>query len=259
MTHLYQTNGVTVTNPIMENFILPQWPAPARVKAFTTLRHSNIGIRQAEISPEPKAGDIDRQRLKQLLPLPNEPIWLKQIHSNIIVEATAKNQESVADASFSTKPRDVCTVLTADCLPVLMCHRDGTHVAAIHAGWRGLANGILETTLKTLNLPPEDILVWFGPAISAKHFEVRKDVYDIFTQHDPNAASAFTLFAPEHWHADIYALARLRLQSVGVKQIYGGEYCTYSDQNRFYSYRRDGVTTGRIVSLIWIEDSDKNL
>jgi YfiH family protein len=255
-------NGGTVTETTTStstHFIQPDWPAPACIKAYTSLRNSRIGIRQEEVTPEPTVGDIDRSLLKKLLPLPHEPIWLKQTHSTIVVPAIPKNQGVEADASYASCPYEVCAVLTADCLPILLCQRDGTHVAAIHAGWRGLANGIIEATVDALQLPPDEILAWLGPAIGPSRFEVRKDVHDIFISHDPAAASAFTAFAEDHWLADIYALARQRLQKKGVHQIYGGDYCTHSEQERFFSFRREGRGVGRIVSLIWIEDSSDNL
>jgi YfiH family protein len=230
-------------------FIQPDWPAPASVKAFTTLRESGIGDR---CSPDEV---INYGRLKSLLALPNEPVWLTQKHTATVIEALPQLERPVADAAYTDKPNQVCAILTADCLPVLMSHRDGTHVAAIHAGWRGLANGIIEETLKGLTLPPKDILVWLGPAIGPERFEVRKDVYDIFTKADSESKVAFTQFAEAHWRADLYHLARIRLQKQGVRDIFGGGFCTHSDQKNYFSYRRDGISTGRIVSLIWIEDS----
>jgi YfiH family protein len=230
-------------------FIQPDWPAPESVKAFTTLRESGIGDRNSleEI--------INYERLKTLLDLPNEPVWLTQKHTNTVIKAAPQLERPIADASYTDKPHEVCAVMTADCLPVLMTARDGSHVAAIHAGWRGLASGIIEETLKALNLPSKDILAWLGPAIGPTRFEVRRDVYDIFTANDTDSKAAFTLFAEEHWLADLYQLARIRLQKQGVNEIFGGSFCTHSDQKNYFSYRRDGISTGRIVSLIWIEDS----
>jgi YfiH family protein len=233
---------------IKKLFIQPDWPAPAAVKAFTTLRASGIGDRHA---PD---HIIDYARLKSLLALPNEPVWLTQKHTTNVV-AAPQSERPIADASYTDKPEQVCAVLTADCLPVLMTDRNGTHVAAVHAGWRGLANGILEQTLRALKLPAADILVWLGPAIGPQRFEVRKDVYDVFTENDEASKAAFTQFADQHWLADLYHLARIRLQKQGVQAIFGGGFCTHSDQKNYFSYRRDGISTGRIVSLIWIEDS----
>lgn len=237
-------------------FIQPSWPAPLCIKAYTTLRDSEIGYRQ---SAERVPGNIDRARLNTLLQLPNDPIWLDQVHSTIAVEAIPANNGYKADAVYSNQPNHVCAVLTADCLPVLVCNKQGTQIAAIHAGWRGLANGIIENTLNTLQIPPEDTLVWLGPAIGPSQFQIRKDVYDIFMQQDPNAATALHSISDEHWLVDMYALARSRLQKCHVTEIYGGDRCTYSEHNDFFSYRRDGKIIGSIVSMIWIADSNKNL
>jgi YfiH family protein len=232
--------------------IQPNWPAPACIKAYTTLRASEIGYMQI---PERSPGNIDRALLSKTLQLPNEPIWLNQTHSTTAVPAILANDGRNADAVFTDETNRVCAVLTADCLPLLICNKQGTRVAAIHAGWRGLANGVIESTIEALNLPPEDILVWLGPAIGPSKFEVRQDVYDAFTQKDPHAAMAFCKISDEQWLGDLYTLARLRLQKFQITQIYGGEYCTHSDQDRFFSYRRDGKIIGSIVNLIWIADS----
>lgn len=230
--------------------IEPQWPAPPCIKAYTTLRSSGIGVRQtAERTP----GNVNRPRLKQVLNLPANPIWLNQTHSTIALPALTEHNGQEGDAVFTQTTQQVCAVLTADCLPLLICHRLGTHVAAIHAGWRGLAQGVIEATLQALQLPPEDILVWLGPAIGPTKFEIRKDVYDSFTQAHTDAATAFQAISDEQWLGDLYQLARLRLHKKGITHIYGGEYCTYSDQEQFYSFRRDGEILGSNVNLIWIE------
>jgi YfiH family protein len=239
-----------MTTGTEEFFIQPDWPAPTNIKAYSTLRTSKIGERESVDAP------INRSRLKSLLELPGEPAWLTQKHTNVVIRAAASSDEPEADASFSDTPGRICAVLTADCLPILICNRNATHVAAIHAGWRGLASGIIDTTLQAMGLPAEDLLVWLGPAIGPTCFEVRKDVYDIFTQQNEEDAVAFTQFAPDHWLADIYGLARRRLQKHGIGQIFGGNFCTYSDQKRFFSYRREGKLTGRIISLIWIDDAE---
>jgi YfiH family protein len=249
---------MTMTSTIETNtqFIQPMWPAPACIKAYTTLRESEIGYMQiSERSP----GNIDRALLKKSLPLPNEPIWVNQVHSTIAVEAITENDGIKADAVFTTEKNRVCAILTADCLPLLICNRQGTQVAAIHAGWRGLANGVIESTIEAMNLPSEDILVWLGPAIGPTKFEIRQDVYDAFTQKDPLAANAFRKISDTQWLADIYALARMRLHKLKITHIYGGNLCTHSDQDRFFSYRRDGKIIGSIASLIWIADSINKL
>lgn len=236
-------------------FIQPNWPAPKHVKAFTSLRQSEVGIHQDIRDNAAKVGNINRQRLQQLLQLPSEPIWLTQVHSNLSIEATPEHLGQEADGSFTTQLNRVCAVLTADCLPVMLTDRHGTYVAAIHAGWRGLAKGIIENTIKKSPVPPQELLVWLGPAIGPRQFEVRKDVYDAFIAHDPEAKAAFHPINSEQWLADLYLLARQRLAKMGVSAIFGGEYCTHSDSERFYSYRHEKPQNGRqgsIVSLIWL-------
>lgn len=247
----------------MNTFIQPNWPAPDNIKACTTLRTGGVSQPPYEqfnlathVGDDLKQTLENRTQLKQLLKLPNEPIWLKQIHSTIAVSALPKNNGIEADASFTDQANRVCVVLTADCLPILICNRKGTHVAAVHAGWRGLANGVIETTLKALNLPPQELLVWLGPAISSRHYEVGEDVQNTFIGKNPDSVTAFTpATKKDHWFADLYALARLCFKKQGVTAIFGGEHCTYHDMKNFYSYRRDGGKTGRMASLIWITDS----
>jgi len=235
------------------NFIQPNWPAPPQVKAYCSLRASKIGERQdANIA----FGDVNRTLLKKTLDLPDNPILVNQTHSTIAIAARQENQGKEADALFTSQPNQICTILTADCLPVLVCDKSGQHVAAIHAGWRGLANGIIEKTLSHLNIPPAETLIWLGPAIGPTRFEVRKDVYDIFTQHDSQAAEAFQPINAEQWLGNLYTLARQRLGKLGIKNIYGGDLCTYTDQTLFYSYRREGSAVGRIASLIWLSTND---
>ena len=241
----------------MLKLITPNWPAPSKVKAYTTTRqggHSqppydslNLGD---HVDDDPKAVAANRATLRQLLPA--EPVWLKQVHSTKIVTA---NTSCTADASMTTELNKVCVVLTADCLPVLFCDRAGTTVAAVHAGWRGLAGGILEVTLQNLKKAPEDILVWLGPAIGPQAFEVGGEVRDAFTNYLPQATKAFKANGEGHWLADLYLLARQRLAHHGVTQVFGGEFCTYTDAERFYSYRRDKIT-GRMASLIWLNGKE---
>lgn len=218
-------------------FIQPNWPAPPQIRAYTTLRTA---------TPHP-VGD---------LPLPSDPIWLDQhTHSATVVEATQENKKAIADASFTTQTNQVCAVLTADCLPILICNQQGTHIAAIHAGWRGLANDIIENTLIALKQPPQDLLVWLGPAIGAQKFEVGKDVYDAFVSKHPESIHAFKPHTDDKWLADLYQLAKIRLHKQRINAIYGGEYCTYTQADLFYSYRRDKAHSGRLASLIWIGDT----
>ena len=243
-------------------FIKADWPAPANVNAYTTLRKGGVSetpfdqLNLAQnVGDNPEQVDKNRSILKQELKLPADPIWINQTHSTIAIPANIENTGKEADASYTALAEQVCIITTADCLPLLVCNRKGTHVAAIHAGWRGLSKGVIENTLNALNLPPEDILVWLGPAIGPKHYEVGDEVRDFFLQIDPEASKAFTPSINQRWLADLYTLARLRLKKLGISAVYGGKYCTYSDPENFYSYRRDGNKTGRMASLIWLNDS----
>lgn len=228
-------------------YIQPDWNAPASIKAFTTVRDS-----WGERSEESFQAKQSEQRLTDLFQLPSEPLWVTQTHSNIALEASAENKLKTADATFTATPNRVCIILTADCLPVLICNKQATKVAAIHAGWRGLANDIIEATVKELNQASEDLLVWLGPAIGPRKFEVGKDVYDAFTSKHAESANAFIPHIENKWHANLYELARIRLQRLGITQIHGGDYCTYTQDDLFFSYRRDNGKTGRMASLIWI-------
>ncbi|EKD72033.1 MAG: hypothetical protein ACD_46C00028G0003 [uncultured bacterium] len=230
-------------------YIQPDWPAPANIKAITTLK-TCWGDPQAS-TKDP----IVRQQLTDLYTLPNDPLWLNQTHSTIAVKAISQNKDADADATFTDESNQICIVLTADCLPILICHEDGKAVAAIHAGWRGLANGIIESTLQAMRQPAEKLLVWLGPAIGPQKFEVGIDVYEAFTQAHPEAELAFKSHTKNKWLADLYALAKMRLQKQGINKIYGGTYCTYTQSELFYSYRREQQNSGRMASLIWISDS----
>lgn len=230
------------------HYIKPNWPAPTHIKAYTT-------VKQGWGTGDHKSIN-ERDKLIKLLSLPTNPIWLNQTHSNIALPATTENTNQPGDASFSSKPNQVCVVFTADCLPLLICNKAGTHVAAIHAGWRGLSNNIIENTIAKLNQPADQLLVWLGPAISPNHFEVGIDVYDAFVSADQLAAQAFTPQTKEKWLANLYQLATLRLHALGVRDIFGGDYCTYTQSDLFPSYRRDQGICGRIASLIWINKDD---
>ena len=224
------------------DYIKPNWPAPHNIKAYTSTKHSWDG-NQENIS-----------HLTSLLHLPNPPIWLAQIHSTDVVNAEPSSTRAIADASFTSEKNRICTALTADCLPILICNQPGTHVAAIHAGWRGLANGIIENTIQALSLPHDDLLIWLGPAIGPDHFEVGKDVYDTFVMKHAQSAEAFLPIAEDKWLANLYILALIRLHSLDISKIYGADYCTFSDKDHFYSYRRDKGKAGQMASLIWIEE-----
>ncbi len=239
-------------------FILPDWPAPANVHAAVTTRvggashapYDSFNL-ATHVGDDPAGVRASRARLRTALALPAKPVWLKQVHGVAVVDAAQGGTEPEADGAFAAQPGAVCVVLTADCLPVLLCNRQGTKVAALHAGWRGLAGGVIEAGVKALGVPGDDLLAWLGPAIGPASFEVGPEVRAAFVQHDAQAALAFCAVREGKYLADIYQLARLRLQRLGVAAVYGGGFCTVTDSARFFSYRRDGVT-GRMASLIWL-------
>jgi len=242
-------------------WIEPNWPAPPGIRALTTLRKGGYsqqpfdGLNLGDhVGDDPVAVMRNRQVLYQSLNLPSEPTWLTQVHGIDVIEAGVAPEGWEADVVFSRAPGQVCAVLTADCLPLLLCNQTGDWVVAVHAGWRGLADGVIETTLDRLAAPEDEVIAWLGPAIGPECFEVGAEVRDAFLQHDPEAEAAFKANRPGHWLADIYQLARLRLKACGVDSVWGGEHCTATDRERFYSYRRDG-RTGRMATLIWIEAS----
>jgi len=241
----------------------PDWPAPANVFAGTTTRLGGVSVAPYDslnlgdhVGDSEDAVVANRSLLKQHRNLPAEPVWLKQVHGIAVVDATAVNDIPVADASFSHQSNSVCAVMTADCLPVLLCDQAGSVVAAVHAGWRGLADGVIEATIKDMGVTASKLMAWLGPAIGPKAFEVGDEVRQQFIAQDPQAAEGFQpselSSVQDRWLADIYLLARQRLARFGVEQVYGGDCCTYTDAERFYSYRRDGVT-GRMASLIWLD------
>jgi YfiH family protein len=246
---------------IPSEWLVPNWDAPKNIKSIMTSRQG--GFSQAPFDSMNLGDHVDddlatvirnRASLKQRLRLPNEPLWLTQVHGVTIANADQQQAANVeADAAVAHKVGSVCAVMTADCLPVLFCNQQGTAIAAAHAGWRGLHKGILEHTAKSLNCPTEEIMAWFGVAIGAAHFEVGSEVRAAFTSVQAKAHAAFMPSTNKgKWLADIYLLARLRLESIGLKNISGGEYCSYTDQQHFYSYRRE-AKTGRMVSLIWMD------
>lgn len=245
---------------IKPQFILPDWPAPKNIRAALTTRHGGVSQPPyasfnvaTHVGDDPAMVHENRTRLRTALALPAEPLWLRQVHGITVVDATQGGVEPEADGAFCTQPEVVCAVLTADCLPVLLCNRQGTKVAALHAGWRGLASGIIEAGVQALNMPGSELIAWLGPAIGPAKFEVGVEVRSTFLQHDPQAASAFRATREGKFLANIYMLARQRLQKLGLAGVYGGEFCTVTDSARFFSYRRDGVT-GRMATLIWIDN-----
>nr|WP_232470538.1 peptidoglycan editing factor PgeF [Methylococcus sp. BF19-07] len=204
----------------------------------------NLGL---HVGDDPAAVATNRALLRRNLGLPAEPAWLRQVHGNAAVEA-GREAEPEADASYTWNVGVVCAVMTADCLPVLLCTRDGAGVAAVHAGWRGLAGGVIEQAVAALGA--SDLLAWLGPAIGPEAFEVGDEVRAAFLAQDAESDAAFRPGDNGRWLADIYRLARLRLRRLGIRDVHGGGWCTYGDESRFFSYRRDGVT-GRMATLVW--------
>jgi hypothetical protein len=240
------------------DWIRPDWPAPARVRAVSTTRMGGVSLGvYASLNLGEHVGDAaaavreNRRRLRTTLDLRQEPIWLKQVHGKQLLQLGTGTGSGTADAALSREPGRVCAVTTADCLPVLFCDRTGT-VAAAHAGWRGLAAGVLEETVGAMGTTPAGILAWLGPAIGPDKYEVGEDVRRSFLDEDPGASAAFRGTRTGKWLCDLYALARRRLMAVGVTHIYGGGLCTYTDQERFFSFRRDGEC-GRMATLVWLE------
>ncbi|HEY2036489.1 MAG TPA: peptidoglycan editing factor PgeF [Steroidobacteraceae bacterium] len=244
------------------DFIVPEWPAPAAIRAVFTLRTGgvsrqpfdsfNIGARAGD---DPDAVAQNRAALRAGLELPAEPAWLEQVHGNQVVDldrqtAPEPQPPGRADAAVSRSPGRVCAIQVADCMPVLFAAADGSQVGGAHAGWRGLAGGVLEATVRAMNTPPAELHAWMGPAIGQAHFEVGEEVRAAFLAADAEAATAFVANDRGRWQCDLYALARRRLAALGVASVHGGGWCTYSEPRRFFSYRRDG-RCGRMAALIW--------
>ncbi|WP_456417721.1 peptidoglycan editing factor PgeF [Thiolapillus sp.] len=240
-----------------DDWITPDWPAPIRVRALSTTRKGgfspppwdsfNLG---SHVGDSPDLVQKNRARLMADACLPAEPLWMEQVHGCGVL---TRDCDSRGDARFSNKPKEICAVMTADCLPVLLCDVRGSAVAAVHAGWRGLAAGVLEQALGCFAPPTSAIMAWLGPAIGPNAFEVGEDVREAFLRNQPRSETAFISCGQEKWLVDLYELARQRLYARGVKRIYGGDHCTYTESEYFFSYRRDG-RTGRMASLIWLEE-----
>lgn len=242
-------------------WLTPEWPAPARVRALSTGRAGGVSEGRyaslnlaAHVGDAPAAVAENRARLRAAAALPAEPMWLEQVHGTRLRDLDVPTDLAPADAAVTRRPGRVCAILTADCLPVLLASEHGTLVAAAHAGWRGLAAGVLEGTIAALGVPPGSLLAWLGPAIGRAHFEVGPEVREAFLARDAGAAAAFIANRGRgRFLADLEALARRRLEAAGVRRIFGGGRCTFADARHYYSYRRDG-TTGRQATLIWLED-----
>ncbi|MCR4303772.1 MAG: peptidoglycan editing factor PgeF [Gallionella sp.] len=264
---------------ILNHCLIPDWPAPINVRALQTTRQGGVSASPYDslnlgghVGDAPLAVARNRILLNNLLP--SEPVWLEQMHGTVVASADNASCLPQADACIARHRAAVCVVMTADCLPVLLCDAQGSVVGAAHAGWKGLAAGVIEATVQAMNVAPHNLMAWLGPAISQQAFEVGDEVRTLFVDAHPQAAAAFTLspsrgegvdsFLPfgervpvraregVKYMADIYALARLRLNALGITQIYGGEYCTYCDSESFFSYRRDGAT-GRMGTFIWLD------
>ena len=251
----------------MSAVLSADWPAPAGVQAFTTLRHGagaslapfdhfNLGNRVAADGDDAATVERNRAELVQRLVLPSTPHWLRQVHGTDVLRfdgpgiAKAAADEPVADAAVTTTPGVVLAILTADCLPVLFAEEGGSALGAAHAGWRGLAAGVLENTVVAMGAPASRITAWLGPAAGPQAYEIGEEVFEAFVTSDASAASAFVATRPGHWRVDLYRLARQRLAAIGLTRIHGGDLCTISDPQRFYSHRRD-ARTGRMASVIW--------
>lgn len=248
-----------------------QWPVPANVRAFTTLRHGagvslapfdefNLGNRHAADGDDPLTVDRNRDELVERFELPSPPHWLRQVHGTGVLRfdsgGVAQGAEPVADASVTSTPGVVLAILTADCLPVVFAAEDGGGIGAAHAGWRGLASGVLENTVAAMQGPADKLVAWLGPAAGPQAYEIGEEVFDAFVSQDARAASAFAATRPGHWRVDLYALARQRLAELGITRVHGGDLCTISDPQRFYSHRRStsegSGRTGRMATVVWM-------
>ncbi len=252
------------------------WPAPPGVHALTTLRYGagvslspfdsfNMGIRCGD---DAAAVMANHRALVDMVSLPSAPHWMRQVHGTTVVRFDAPAQasspmtdtpaveggdaESEADASVTCTHGTVLAILTADCLPVVFAAEDGSEVAAVHAGWRGLAAGVLEASIAAMKTVPANVMAWLGPAAGPDAYEIGEEVFDAFVSQDQRNRTAFAATRPGHWRVDLYALARMRLADTGITRVHGGNLCTISDPQRFYSHRRD-QRTGRMATLVWRE------
>ncbi len=241
--------------------LVPEWPAPPGVRALATGRVGGVSIGRyaslnlaAHVGDAPAAVSENRARLRTAAALPAEPCWLEQVHGTRVLDLDAWSAQGAgpADAAITRQEGHVCAILSADCLPVLLAARSGSAVGAAHAGWRGLAAGVIEATVRALAVPPASLIAWLGPAIGPEHFEVGPEVRAAFLAVDPGAATAFVENARGRYQADLYRLARLRLERAGVGAVFGVQACTFAEANRYFSHRREGPT-GRQATLIWRE------
>ena len=237
-----------------------EWRLPPGVRAAFTTRQGgvsaapwdsfNLGV---HVNDAPEAVAANRARLKKMVSLPSEPVWMTQVHGVDVCDLDKTGDmlaPPTADAAITHERGRVCAIMVADCLPVLFASRDGSRVGAAHAGWRGLAAGVLEKTVTALGVPGSQLTAWLGPAISREHFEVGDEVRAAFVSGDAGAASAFAKYPRGKWQADLVAIAKRRLEAVGVTDVSGGGWCTFADRESFFSHRRDGKG-GRMAALIW--------
>jgi YfiH family protein len=239
------------------DWIEPDWPVPPTVRALVTTRAGGASRgAYASFNLDPRVGDdpsaVERNREVLRSALPADPLWLHQVHGADVVAAESAPARPRADGAVARTRHGVCAVLTADCLPVLLADRAGEAVGIAHAGWRGLAAGVVEATVRAMGVPAAGLVAWLGPAIGPRAYEVGQDVHDAFVAADAGAAAAFAALGRGKYLADLYALARRRLAAAGVTTVHGGGFCTHAERERFYSYRRDRVT-GRFATLVWIE------
>lgn len=255
----------------LNHYIKPDWPAPPNVKAYSTTRlkgHSKPPFDYFNLSftvgDDAEAVKKNHGLLVTELQLRVEPVWFKQVHGTTAVNIDlllianhtsdlSENAPHEADACFTSNPHKVCAIKTADCIPILVCNKHGTEVAAIHAGWRGLLAGVIDSTVKSLSSPPGQLMAWLGPAIGQEHFEINEQIRIDFLVNDQQNRDCFVLKNENHWFANLHRIATHQLNRCGIKDVFGGEYCTFTQSDLFYSHRRDRGITGRMASLIWFE------
>ncbi len=284
--------------PGHDSLIVPDWPAPVQVRAASTLRtggtsqgdYASLNL-STGVGDDAEAVTRNREILADMLDLPAEPLWLKQVHGTTVLDLdggrpasrrsaserpafrrsalerpafrrsalersvpkrASSRQPPAADGAVTSRPGQPCVIQTADCLPILLCDISGTRVGAAHAGWRGLAGGVLESAVQRMSADPGQLLAWIGPGIGPRAYEVGAEVMDAFIAIDPSAAQCFAANARGRWQADLYGLARQRLRAAGVEAIYGGDWCTHTETKRFFSHRRE-APCGRMATVIWLE------
>ena len=242
-------------------FFTPPWPCPPQVKAFSTLRgqrdnschYSGFNVSDT-VNDEPSNVQSNRQYLQDTLQCPSSPYWLQQVHGTTITSLDSTKPVLQADSAITQTPGKVCVIMTADCLPILICNRQGTEVAAIHAGWRGLLAGIIDQTVQRLSSKPNDLLIWLGPTIGPQALELNASIKDQFIAANTSWQQGFHQIENNRWFADLQHIASIRLKELNITNIYTDTRCTFHHPDNFYSYRRDGAQTGRMAHLIWLAE-----